>query len=134
VYMSQQSEKAGGGRIGYWRCKHKADCGVPSLRDDDLKNVIAEVMKLPAYDEELFLKKVKRISVRESSIRITFVNGREEIREWNPPSHKGSKWTEERKRQARESGAYKRQWTEERRRQASEIAKRQRRERKNGKS
>ena len=134
VFMSQKSEKEGGGRIGYWRCKHKSDCGIPSLRDDDLKNVIAEVMELPTYDEEAFLKKIKGISVRDSSICITFVNGKETVREWNPPSHKGSKWTEERKRQARESGVYKRQWTEERRRQASEIAKRQRRERKNAKS
>jgi len=123
-YRSQKSEKENGGRIGYWRCMN---CKGPNLRDDDLKNLIAKVMGTSEFDEAAFVEKIDKIQVEVTDMRFCFKSGYEETKEWAPPSHKGVKWTEERKREARESGAYKRQWTEERRQKMSETMKQIRR-------
>jgi site-specific DNA recombinase len=129
-YRSQKSDKPGGGRIGYWRCKNFNSCKGLSLRDDDLKNLIAEVMSTPEYDENAFTKAIDRITVDGQDLRFLFHDGHEEIREWNPPKHKGVKWTDERRQKAKESGAYKRQWTPERRQEMSEAMKQIRRSKK----
>ena len=87
-------------------------------------------MGTPAYDEKAFTETIDRILVDGPILRFCFQDGHEEIREWNPPQHKGVKWTAKRRQKALEEGTYKRQWTPERRHEMSETMKQIRRSKK----
>lgn len=129
-FRSQKSEKNDGSRIGYWRCKNYRECKGKTLRDDDLKNLIAKVMGTPEYDEKAFTESVDKILVDGDQLRFCFKDGHNDVRKWNPPEHRGVKWTEERRKKAKETGTYKRQWTTERRQEMSEAMKQIRRSKK----
>lgn len=129
-YRSQNSSgKNSDYRIGYWRCKK---CGGFSMRDDDLKGLIAKVMGTDGFDPVAFTKQVDYLTAGpDRKIKFIFRDGRKHTEKWNPPSHKGVRWTDERRKEAKESEKY--LWTDERRRKASETWKRIRREQKEAK-
>lgn len=120
-YYSQRSEQADGHMLAYWRIPSHKPCDCLSMRDDDLKNLLAEIMHTDGFDEAAASETIKKILVGEKDITIIFSDCHEETAEWKKIKHKGLKWSEERKRQARESGKYK--WSEERRKAMSEKMK-----------
>ena len=126
-HKTQHSPTAPDGKAHYWRCPHPTECGVRGIRDDRLREVSAEVLGLPAFDEAAFLERVDRIEVDAGTV-VTFIlkDGSKVERKWDtrrPPS----KWSEERR--ARFEAQPKRTYSPERRQQMSEHMKQLRKER-----
>lgn len=109
----------------YWRCYMNRD-GI-SLREDVLKNMIAEVMETETYDEAAVDEQIDRILVDGDTLTFCFKDGREEKRIWVKPKKRGFKHTEEYKEHMRQ--LTKKQWTPERRAAVSEKMKAIRKER-----
>lgn len=103
----------------YWRCPV---CRGKFIREDDLKNCIESITGREFENVQNDIDYL-RISSDRSRISIFLLNEKVISGFWNPPVHRGATWSEEKKREARESGKYR--WSEERRRKA--------RERRNGK-
>jgi site-specific DNA recombinase len=121
-YSSQRSEQADGHLLAYWRIPAHKECGcLLSMRDDDLKNLLAEIMHTDGFDEAAAAETIKKILVGEKDITVLFFDGHEETAAWKNISHKGTKWSEERKQQAKKSGTYK--WSKERRKAMSKKMK-----------
>ena len=57
-----------GTKRGYWRCADRNGCTVKGLRDDFLRDMTAEVLGLAEFDEDVFLEKIDRITVRDGII------------------------------------------------------------------
>ena len=126
-HKTQHSPTAPDGKAHYWRCPHPTECGIRGIRDDRLREVSAEVLGLPAFDEAAFLERVDRIEVDVGTV-VTFIlkDGSRVERKWDtrrPPS----KWSEERR--ARFEAQPKRTYSPERRQQMSERMKQLRKER-----
>ena len=117
--------------VRHWRCSKNRD-GI-SLREDVLKEVIAEVMGTDGFDDAAVDEKLDSILVEDETLIFRFKNGHQESRNWVKPKRKGHKHTEEYKE--RMSQLTKERWTPERRAAMSEKMKRVRKERsRNGKS
>ena len=117
-----------GSKVSHWRCAEHNGCDSPSLREDLLEQMAAEVLGLDAFDAAAFREKIDRAEVLSSSeLRFCFKDGRTVSRNWQPPERVGRPWTEEQRAKFKESikGAY----TPERRRQMSEHMKQLRKER-----
>lgn len=117
-----------GSKVSHWRCAEHNGCDSPSLREDLLEQMAAEVLGLDAFDAAAFREKIDRVEVLSSSeLRFCFKDGRTVSRNWQPPERVGRPWTEEQRAKFKESikGAY----TPERRRQMSEHMKQLRKER-----
>lgn len=100
-YRSQQSASDAGNRLAYWRCKK---CGGFSLRDDDLKRLIAKVMGTTQFEEEAFREKISGIEIfPDRELQFTFFDGRQDNRKWDPPTHKGVPWSDERRKDMSET-------------------------------
>ena len=115
-----------GSKVSHWRCAEHNGCDSPSLREDLLEQMAAEVLGLDAFDAAAFREKIDRVEVLSSSeLRFCFKDGRTVSRNWQPPERVGRPWTEEQRAKFKESikGAY----TPERRRQMSEHMKQLRR-------
>lgn len=120
-HKTQHSPTAPDGKAHYWRCPRPTECGVRRIRDDRLREVSAEVLGLPAFDEAAFLEQVDRIEVDAGTV-VTFIlkDGSRVERKWDtrrPPS----KWSEERR--ARFEAQPKRTYSPERRQRMSERMK-----------
>ena len=117
-----------GSKVSHWRCAEHNGCDAPSLREDLLEQMAAEVLGLDAFDAAVFREQIDRVEVLSSSdLCFYFKDGRTASREWVPPERVGRPWTEEQRTKFKESikGAY----TPERRRQMSEHMKQLRKER-----
>lgn len=117
-----------GSKVSHWRCAEHNGCDSPSLREDLLEQMAAEVLGLDAFDAAVFREQIDRVEVLSSSeLRFCFKDGRTVSRNWQPPERVGRPWTEEQRAKFKESikGAY----TPERRRQMSEHMKQLRKER-----
>lgn len=117
-----------GSTVSHWRCAEHNGCDAPSLREDLLEQMAAEVLVLDAFDAAAFREQIDRVEVLSSSeLCFCFKDGRTASREWVPPERVGRPWTEEQRAKFKESikGAY----TPERRRQMSEHMKQLRKER-----
>ena len=123
----QRSPTAADGKNYYWRCPHPTECGVRGIRDDKLREVSAEVLGLPAFDEAAFLEQVERIEVDAGTV-VTFIlkDGSRVERKWDT-SRPPTKWSEERR--ARFEAQPKQTYSPERRQQMSEHMKQLRKER-----
>lgn len=62
---------ADGTKRGYWRCVARNGCTVKGLRDDLLRDMTTEVLGLAEFDEDIFLERIDRITVRDG-IHLTF--------------------------------------------------------------
>ncbi len=128
-FRGQSTTKKDGTSVKHWRCPTPAKtCGTPSLRDDVLRELSAEVLGLEEFDEEVFLEKIDHISVLAGNeLVFHFKDGTSVSREWVTPKKTLPPWTDERRiRQAQTmQGLY----TEERRKMMSENMKRIRKER-----
>lgn len=112
---------ADGHQNSYWHC-----CSGKSLRDDHLKELTAEVLGLPAFDEDAFLEQVDYISVRDvTHLTYHFLDGHTEERDYNF-SKEGVKWTDE--RHEKQTQAIRDSFTPERKRKMSESMKKVRSE------
>jgi len=80
----------------YWNCP---DCKGFNLRDDDIRNLIAEVLGTAEFDDVTFTEKVNRISVdADKSLTFEFSNGRKKTVEWHQKNHRaGFTWSPERR-------------------------------------
>ena len=117
-----------GSTVSHLRCAEHNGCDAPSLREDLLEQMAAEVLVLDAFDAAAFREQIDRVEVLSSSeLCFCFKDGRTASREWVPPERVGRPWTEEQRAKFKESikGAY----TPERRRQMSEHMKQLRKER-----
>ena len=117
-----------GSKVSHWRCAEHNGCDAPSLREDLLEQMVAEVLGLDAFDAAAFREQIDRVEVLSSSeLRFCFKDGRTASCEWAPPERVGRPWTEEQRTKFKESikGAY----TPERHRQMSEHMKQLRKER-----
>ena len=70
-FRKQVSTMADGTKRGYWRCADRNGCTVKGLRDDFLRDMTAEVLDLAEFDEDVFLEKIDRITVRDGT-HLTF--------------------------------------------------------------
>lgn len=117
-----------GSKVSHWRCAEHNGCDAPSLREDLLEQMAAEVLGLDAFDAAAFREQIDRVEVLSSSeLRFYFKDGRTASRERVPLERVGRPWTEEQRAKFKESikGVY----TPERRRQMSEHMKQLRKER-----
>ncbi len=123
----QRSPTAANGKNYYWRCPHPTECGVRGIRDDKLREVSAEVLGLPTFDETAFLERVERIDVDAGTV-VTFIlkDGSKVERKWDT-SRPPTKWSEERR--ARFEAQPRQTYSPERRQQMSEHMKQLRKER-----
>ena len=124
---TQHSPTAETGKTHYWRCPHPTECGVRGIRDDRLREVSAEILGLPTFDEAVFLERIDHIDVSAGTV-VTFVftDGSTVERKWDtrrPPS----KWSEERR--AKFEAQPKRTYTPEQRQAMSDHMKQLRKER-----
>ena len=55
----------------YWRCADRNGCVVKGLRDDYLRIIAADVLGLDEFDDDIFLEKISRITVRDGT-HLTF--------------------------------------------------------------
>lgn len=115
-------------KISYWRCaKPHHDCGTVGLREDRLKSMIAEVLGLTEFDEQVFLEEMEEIRVKSAEhIVFCFKDGRQVERIWNT-AREGHPASAAAKQNM--SISQKRQWTSERRQKMSEYMKKLRKER-----
>lgn len=70
-FRKQVSTMADGKKRGYWRCADRNGCTVKGLRDDFLRDMTAEVLGLAEFDEDVFLERIDRITVRDGT-HLTF--------------------------------------------------------------
>ena len=94
-FRKQVSTMADGTKRGYWRCADRNGCTAKGLRDDFLRNMAAEVLGLAEFDEDIFLEKIDRITVRDGThLTFHFTDGGTAERDYK--FKKESKpWTEE---------------------------------------
>ena len=117
-----------GSKVSHWRCAEHNGCDAPSLREDLLEQMVAEVLGLDAFDAAAFREQIDRVEVLSSSeLRFYFKAGRTASREWQPPERVSRPWTDEQRAKFKKSikGTY----TPERRQQISEHMKQLRKER-----
>lgn len=124
---TQPSATSETGKVYYWRCsEHGKDCQTVGLREDVLKEIIAEVMG--RYDSEDFKNKVEKIVVRERNIlELHFKDGNVNTRTYIPPVFKAPPRSEESKEHIRQ--VMKARWTAEKKAEMSEKMKAIRKER-----
>ena len=124
---NRQLQHMPSGKVYYWRCPHPTECGVRGIRDDKLRDVTAEVLGIPAFDEKAFLDGIDHIDV-DANMILTFVFRDGHTVEWKRDTRRTStKWSEERR--ARYESQPKRTCSPERRQQMSERMKQIRKER-----
>ena len=126
-FRKSTSTMADGSKVGYWRCADRNGCVVKGLRDEQLRELTADVLGLEEFDDDIFLEQIDHIDVRDGKVLIfVFKDGHTEVREWKfkRASHKH---TEEYKAHMRE--LMKERWTPERREAMGEKIREIRRDR-----
>lgn len=115
-YRRQAVTMADGDQNSYWHC-----CSGKSLRDDHLKELTAEVLGLETFDEEVFLKQIDYISVRDvTHLTFHFYDGHTEEREYEFRKE-GVKWTDDRR--VKQTQAIRESFTPDRRQKMSKKMK-----------
>ena len=125
---TQSSPTSKTGKHHYWRCVDRNGCGTVGLREDLLKPILAEILGLAEFDENIFKEQIDHIDVLSASeMVICFKDGRKINHTWIQSKREGKPWTEEQRAKFREStkGLY----TPERRKKMSEHMKQVRKER-----
>ena len=113
------------GIVYYWRCPHPTQCGTKGIRDEELRQVSAEVLGLETFDETVFLEQVDHIDVNaEMILTYVFKDGHTVERKWDTKRHM-PKWSAERRAQFESQP--KRTYSPEQRKQMSEHMKEVRR-------
>ncbi len=83
-----------------WDNYGKKYCSSSRIPEEILENLSAEVLNIPKFDEEVFSKKIKKITVPcKGELKFIFNDGTEIIKIWDYPSRSES-WTEEMKKMA----------------------------------
>ena len=85
-HRESQKNISCGGIAKYFRCSNGARCGAPGLREDRLKEIICEVLRINEFDDNVFIEKIDRIIVNIPD-RLAFImkDGTLEERIWNYP-------------------------------------------------
>lgn len=117
-----------GQRHRYWRCAEHSGCNTVGIRDDRLRNMIADVLGIAEFDEPVFNEQIDHIDVVSASeIVFCFKDGKTVSRVWEQPKRIGKPWTDEQRAKFKEST--KALYTSERRKAMSERMKQIRKER-----
>ena len=121
--QTQPSKISENGKIAYWRCSGgtKTNCGIKGIREPELMEITAKVMKTSEFDGDAFREQVDHITMVESGLlEYTFLDGHTQTAEYSTdrPSHP---WTEEQRAKFKES--IKSSYTPERRKAMSEHMK-----------
>ena len=116
------------GESVHWRCRQGGKCEAVSIREDDLKRVIAEVMGMKAFDADAFRNEVECVEVgKKACLTVHFKDGRAVDVSYTPSKKKMPPHTKEYREYMQK--VMKEKWTPERRKQESEKMKRIRKER-----
>ena len=89
-----------GTQIRTWHCGRT--CGNITVRDEILKEMVCDVLKLDEFSEERMDSELEKITVDGQAITFHFPDGHTENREYVKPKKKGTKHTEEFKEHMRE--------------------------------
>lgn len=103
------------GRLA-WNCNTyrrfgKTTCPGGQIREDILRDRLANAMGTSKFDELAFSEEVKLVTVHKDSLKILFSDGSEEMTPWQNYSRKGS-WTPDMKEMARQKSL--KDWSENR--------------------
>ena len=74
------------GKFHYWRCSEKRLCEVKGLREDCLKEQLAEVLGMKEWNDALFQEKVQQINVDGYFLEIIFNNGKKTTMTFKAPT------------------------------------------------
>ena len=84
---TQPSATLEGGKAHYWRCTEKQDgCNAIGFREDVLKPLIANVLGLDEYDEDVFIREIDYIEADGRDLHFRFHDGHEVCRVWEKKS------------------------------------------------
>lgn len=129
-FRNQISKSSGvdGTKHHHWRCAEHNGCNTVGLRDDHLRQMIADVLEISGFDEKIFNEQIDHIDVLSASeMVICFKDGRKINRTWIQPKREGKPWTDEQRAKFKKS--IQKSYTPERRKQMSEHMKQIRKER-----
>ena len=102
-FRKSVSTMSDGTKRGYWRCADKNGCTVKGLRDDFLRDMAAEVLGLDGFNEDIFLEKIDRITVRNGThLTFHFADGGTAERDYTFKKE-GKPWAEERRQKFMET-------------------------------
>lgn len=101
-----------------WHCSNSATaCNDGKSRnciyEDDLKQMVAEVLGIPKFDEPAMDEELSRISIIDTEVTFHFKDGHDEVRTFSIPKKKGRFFSEEERAKRRE--IMKKRWEEKRR-------------------
>lgn len=129
-FRNQISKTSGadGTKRHHWRCAEHNGCNTVGLRDDILRNMVADILEITEFDEAMFNEQIDHIDVLSATkIVFCFKDGRTVSRTWEKPKRIGKPWTEEQRE--KHKAAMKASYTPERRKAMSEQMKQIRKER-----
>ena len=112
----RQSVTYSDGTVGRkWHCSSLAEDCKPdqkrnSIDEDTLKNMVAEVLGIPEFDEPTMDEQLTRISTIDTEVTFHFKDGHTETKMYTIPKKRGYVQSEEQKRRQAE---YKKKWWEE---------------------
>ena len=115
----RQSVTYSDGTVGRkWHCTSLAEDCKPdqkrnSIDEDTLKNMVAEVLGIPEFDEPTMDEQLTRISTIDTEVTFHFKDGHTETKMYTIPKKRGYVQSEEQKRRQAE---YKKKWWEEKKR------------------
>ena len=115
----RQSVTYSDGTVGRkWHCSSLAEDCKPdqkrnSIDEDTLKNMVAEVLGIPEFDEPTMDEQLTRISTIDTEVTFHFKDGHTETKMYTIPKKRGYVQSEEQKRRQAE---YKKKWWEEKKR------------------
>lgn len=96
-FRKQVNTMSDGTKRGYWRCADRNGCTVKGLRDDYLRSMVSELLGLPEFDEDIFLARIDRITVRDGThLTFHFTDGGTAERDYTFKKE-GKLWSEERR-------------------------------------
>ena len=99
-FRCQGTTRKDGTQIRTWHCGRT--CGNITVRDEILKEMVCDVLKLDEFSEERMDSELEKITVDGQAITLHFLDGHTENREYIKPKKKGTKHTEEFKAHMRE--------------------------------
>jgi len=126
-YRRQTRRKSTGEKYYLFACATTNTCSNNCIHEDILKDLAAEALGLPDFDEAIFSERINHIDVTPGGhITFVFADGNTRAMTYNT-KRRMPKWTEDRKK--KQSEAIRAAFTEERRQKMSESMKKIRSER-----
>ena len=92
---TQPSNTSITGKHHYWRCSKRDGCDTVGLREDFLKPLLADVLGIAEFDDNVFKEQIDHIDVLSATdLMIYFKDGRKISRIWESKTKRGEKSAE----------------------------------------